>query len=68
MKGVRRILEITLEDAFLGKMSFLEYTRKRNCEACDGKGGANVKKCPDCKGRGIVTKMVQLGPGMYSQS
>lgn len=32
-----------------------------------GKQGA-VQKCPTCKGRGMVTKMQQLGPGMYTQS
>ena len=25
-------------------------------------------KCTKCKGSGMVVKMVQLGPGMYSQS
>lgn len=66
MKGVRKELEVTLEDAYNGKMAHLPVTRKRCCESCDGKGGANVKKCGECKGRGVVTKMVQLGPGMYS--
>lgn len=60
MKGVRKLVEITLEDAYAGKMTYLDFTRKRCCEACDGKGGSNVKKCPDCKGRGIVTKMVKI--------
>lgn len=58
MKGVRKELEITLEDSYEGKMSYLTHKRKRNCEGCDGKGGSNVKKCGECKGRGIVTKMV----------
>eukprot|EP00335_Anophryoides_haemophila_P000376 CAMPEP_0204821158 /NCGR_PEP_ID=MMETSP1018-20131115/4117_1 /ASSEMBLY_ACC=CAM_ASM_000518 /TAXON_ID=46462 /ORGANISM="Anophryoides haemophila, Strain AH6" /LENGTH=93 /DNA_ID=CAMNT_0051921467 /DNA_START=445 /DNA_END=726 /DNA_ORIENTATION=+ len=68
MKGVRKEVEVTLEDAYIGNMTYLSHTRKRCCESCDGKGGANVKKCGECKGKGIVTKMVQLGPGMYSQS
>lgn len=44
--------------------------RERICPECNGLGGKEgaVQKCPDCKGRGMVTKMVQLGPGMYSQS
>lgn len=58
MKGVRKEVEITLEDAYLGRMTYLTHKRKRNCETCDGKGGANVKRCETCKGRGIVTKMV----------
>ena len=35
------------------------------CEECDGKGGKNIKNCTACKGRGMVEKMVMLGPGMY---
>ena len=27
-----------------------------------------MSKCTKCKGAGVVTKLVQLGPGMYSQS
>jgi len=42
MKGVRKEVEITLEDAYAGKMTYLEHTRKRNCDGCEGKGGSNV--------------------------
>lgn len=35
------------------------------CETCNGQGGSNVKACSPCKGRGVVEKMVMLGPGMY---
>ena len=27
-----------------------------------------MTKCTPCKGGGVVTKLIQLGPGMYSQS
>lgn len=47
-------------------MTTFIHTRKRCCEECDGKGGSNVKRCGDCKGRGTITKMVNLGPGFYS--
>lgn len=49
MKGVRKELEISLEDAYNGKMTYMNLTRKRCCEECDGKGGANVKKCGNYK-------------------
>ena len=49
-------------------MTKMKIKRMRNCEACDGKGGQNVKQCPTCKGKKVVQKLVQLGPGMYSQS
>lgn len=44
--------------------------RERICEKCNGLGGKEgaVQKCGTCKGRGMVTKMQMLGPGMYSQS
>jgi len=38
------------------------------CEACEGKGGANIKTCSICKGKGTVDKVIQFGPGMYSHS
>lgn len=28
----------------------------------------NAKTCPDCSGSGIGIKLVQLGPGMYTQA
>jgi DnaJ family protein A protein 2 len=39
--------------------------RKRVCETCDGKGGSKVNTCAPCKGKGMIEKMIQLGPGMY---
>jgi len=38
------------------------------CVDCDGKGGSEVEKCADCKGNGITVKLMQLGPGMYTQA
>jgi len=61
---------VTLEECFKGKTSKLAINRDRICQKCDGKGGedgANAT-CAGCKGRGMRTQMVQLGPGMYSQS
>lgn len=49
-------------------MRNVKITRTRCCEPCEGKGGKNVTKCTTCKGTGVVTKLIQLGPGMYSQS
>jgi len=60
--------EITLEEAFHGKMLHLDVERLVLCGSCEGKGGLDPKTCPGCKGRGVVVKMVQLGPGMYTQS
>jgi len=61
MKGKRRDLEVNLEDVYKGKMVTFEHPRMRNCTECEGKGGANIKKCSTCKGQGMVTKVVQMG-------
>lgn len=56
---------VKLEDVYNGKGHKLNVTRKRNCEECEGKGGSKVVSCAPCKGRGIVEKVMMLGPGMY---
>lgn len=43
MKAKLRELEVTLEDVYEGKIIHLKHQRKRVCEGCDGKGGANSK-------------------------
>ncbi len=68
MKAKLREMNVSLEDVYEGKMLKLKHTRKRNCEACEGKGGLNAKTCPACKGKKFVTKLTMLGPGMYTQS
>jgi len=69
-KPVQYPLKVTLEEVFTGKQTKIAVNRERICTKCDGRGGKEgaVQKCSTCKGRGMVTKMVQLGPGMYSQS
>ena len=49
-----------------GKTSKIVVTRDRICSKCNGAGGKGVQKCSTCKGKGMVTKMRMLGPGMYS--
>ena len=61
-------LEVTLDEVYHGCMKKIKIKRTRNCEECDGKGGKNSQQCPKCKGKKVVQKLVQLGPGMYSQS
>lgn len=66
LKPTIKNISISLEEAFVGKMTIVSVDRKILCNECDGKGGKDVKTCGDCKGKGVVIKMVQLGPGMYS--
>lgn len=60
-------LDVTLQQVYNGKMKEVKITRVRVCTDCDGKGGANAKTCPNCKGSGVAMKLAQLGPGMYTQ-
>lgn len=61
---------MTLEEVYKGKTTKIAVNRDRICKTCNGRGGKDGANstCSYCKGRGMVTKMVQLGPGMYSQS
>ena len=68
LKPTVKQVEIKLEEAFHGKMLQVDVERLVLCPSCDGKGGLDPKTCSPCKGRGVVVKMVQLGPGMYTQS
>ena len=67
-KPVLREVKVTLDEIFTGKMINLEHKRKRVCQNCNGAGGTDVKKCLTCKGQGMITKMMMIGPGMYTQS
>lgn len=64
-KASKKDIKISLENAYKGDCLKIPQTCLRNCETCDGKGGSNVQTCGLCKGKGVVEKMVQLGPGMY---
>jgi len=61
---------MTLEEIYSGKKTKIAVNRERICAPCGGKGGKEgaVQKCTTCRGRGMVTRMQMLGPGMYTQS
>ena len=68
MKTVILEIKVNLKDLYDGAAKNISYNRDENCQPCGGEGGKNVKICVNCKGMGVVTKMVSMGPGMYSQS
>jgi molecular chaperone DnaJ len=54
---MRYNLEITLEEAFLGKTAELKIPTSITCESCSGSGakpGSKPKQCPTCGGAGRV--------------
>jgi DnaJ homolog subfamily A member 2 len=64
-------LEVSLEDLFCGKTVKLAVTRDCFCSECTGSGakaGASEEACTQCRGSGMVTRIVQMGPGMMAQS
>jgi len=60
---------VTLEDLYNGKEYEFEIDRQRICKVCNGIGGSDasaVQTCTGCKGKGMRTVLMQLGPGMYT--
>lgn len=56
---LRYNLEISLEDAALGKEYKIEIPRAETCTDCNGSGsamGANPGTCPDCGGSGQIRR------------
>ncbi len=66
-KPTKVAFKVSLEDIYNGKVVKFENKRTRCCEKCNGKGGENVETCKQCKGKGMVIQMYQMGPGMYQQ-
>ena len=63
-------VEVTLEQIYNGCELEINVERQRICSTCKGVGGTDpnaVQTCKGCKGKGMRTVMMQLGPGMYSQ-
>jgi DnaJ family protein A protein 2 len=61
---------VSLEDLYNGLETEISVERHRICSKCNGVGGTDpkaVQTCKGCKGKGMRTIMMQLGPGMYSQ-
>lgn len=67
VKDSLKEVEVTLEDAYNGKMLKFKNQKTQICEDCEGKGGKGVITCDDCNGQGRVMKTMMLGPGMYTQ-
>lgn len=67
VKPKKVVVDVTLEQVYKGDLIQVDIKRYRLCEACHGKGGEDVQSCKNCKGKGITTKLVEIGHGMYQQ-
>ncbi|PGH04414.1 hypothetical protein AJ80_08525 [Polytolypa hystricis UAMH7299] len=62
---------VSLEDLYKGRTVKFASTKDVICSLCKGKGGkekATAKKCSTCGGNGYRETLVQVGPGMVTQS
>merc|ERR1712060_672072 len=69
-EAIANPMRLTLEQIYEGKTTKIAVNRERIMPVGDTKKSKDeaVKKCETCKGRGMVVRMQQLGPGMYTQS
>jgi len=71
MEHITTVLECSLEDFYCGNSKHVTYKRNLICPKCSGSGADNpndVEVCIACEGKGRITQIRQLGPGMISQS
>jgi len=73
VKGKDRVeyLEIDLLDFYMCNSVSFNYKKNVICSDCKGTGGkyeSSVVKCEVCNGTGMIMKVVQMGPGMISQT
>merc|ERR1740139_1761821 len=62
-KPTMKEVQVKLEEVYNGKVVKLPIKKRICCEACEGKGGKNIKTCTDCKGQGYKIKTQMIGPG-----
>ena len=64
-------ITVSLEDIYKKKTLKINYKKKCVCSSCNGSGGkypSSTIICSSCEGKGRILKVVQIGPGMISQS
>lgn len=64
-------ISVNLEDIYNGKKIKINIEKRKVCSVCLGTGATERKyitQCNKCNGTGRIIKIVQLGPGMISQS
>ena len=70
-RDLRTSMEIDLEEAYDGVTKQITLERPETCEECGGEGhppDATVRRCPECDGRGQVTRIQQSALGRIQQT
>ena len=53
---------LQLDDYYKGRELNVKLGRPCFCKGCKGTGGASTKACDQCKGRGVLNQMINMGP------
>ena len=64
--NLRFDMEITLEEAASGIKKTVIIPRNESCPKCNGLGGTDVKKCPECEGHGAVRQTQRTPFGIFA--
>lgn len=70
-RDLRTTLTIDLEESYEGVTKQLTLERPHACDACGGAGhpdDATVRRCPECDGRGQITRIRQSALGRIQQT
>lgn len=69
VQPIKLVINVSLEDIFLGKNIKESIERLTLCDDCDGTGFTDKQKhnCKLCKGNCFIIRTMSLGPGMIQQ-
>ena len=60
--GKNQEIALQLDDYYKGRELNVKLGRQCFCKGCKGTGGSSVKTCDQCKGRGNLNQMINMGP------
>lgn len=60
--GKNQEIALQLNDFYQGRELNIKLGRQCFCKGCKGTGGSSMKTCDQCKGRGNLNQVVNMGP------